>query len=203
VGLSKNTVADIVKRNEFLSPIGIIRSTNVSNLKVLDGLPTSGPGALPFPEDGRGSFREGLVVRFYKTAGSSWVGNFQRGFAPGFDCVIHHPDGRHVIVIAGGEGYFIDPESQRQTHTFGGGINFVQHVPNLNIVVVGDGIHLAAFSADGSGWSSERISWDGMRNIAIIDSILQGEAWSPVSDTWHPFQLDLLTGKSLGAIYPK
>jgi hypothetical protein len=175
----------------------------VRNFELLEGLPTSGPVALPFPDDRRGSFREGLVVRFHTAAGNSWVGNFQRGFARGFDAAIDHPDGRNVIVVAGGDGYFVDPETRRQTHTFGGGICFLQHVPRLNVVVFSDGIQFATFSADGSGWNSERISWDGIRNIAIVESTLHGEAWSPIPDAWHPFQLDLLTGKSLGAVYPR
>lgn len=173
----------------------------MSYFEVLDGLPTSGPIALPFPEDGRGSFRQGLVVRFSAGDGDSWTGNFQRGFARGFDCVIHHPDGRQVVVIAGGEGYVIDPESRRQTHTFGHGINFVQHVPSLNILVFGDGIRIAIMSPDGSKWQSDRISWDGIQKIEIIDFMLRGEAWSPVSNTWHPFQLNLLTRAVIGAIY--
>ena len=172
----------------------------MSSFEVLDGLPPYGPAALPFPEDGRGAFREGLVVRFHRTAGGPWVGNFQKGLSGGFDFIVDHPDRRHVIVIAGGAGYFVDPEAARQTHTFGGGINFAQHLPYLNIVLIGDGIRLAAFSAN-SSWDSERISWDGMRNIVITGTILYGEAWSPVSETWQPFQLDLLTGRSLGAIY--
>jgi len=173
----------------------------MSCFEVLYGLPPCGPAALPFPEYGRGAFREGLAVRFHGAAGDSWVGNFQKGFSGGFDFVIGHPDRRHVIVIAGGAGYFVDPDLRRQTHTFGGGINFAHHVPNLNIVLIGDGTHLGAFSADGSGWNSERISWDGMRNIAVGRTILRGEAWSPISGRWHPFALDLLTGKSSEAIY--
>jgi len=173
----------------------------MSNFEVLDGLPPYGPTALPFPEDGREAFREGLVVRFHEAGGESWVGNFQKDFSGGFDFVIGHPDRRHVIVIAGGAGYFVDPELRRQTHMFGGGIKFAQHVANLNIVIIGDDTRIGAFSADGSGWSSERISWDGMRNIAVDGTILRGEAWSPISNCWHPFELDLLTGKSSDAVY--
>lgn len=175
----------------------------MSRFEILDGLPPYGAAALPFPEDGRGAFREGLVVQFHQGDGAAWVGNFQRGFSQGSDYVIDHPDGHQVIVIAGGAGYIVDPDSQRQTHSFGAGINFAQQVPSLNLVVIGDGIRLAAFCAGGVGWDSDRISWDGMRGIAITGSVLRGEAWSPISDAWHPFEVDLLTGKSRGAVYPE
>ena len=142
------------------------------------------------------------MIRFLRADGAAWVGNFQRSSPQGFDGVVDHPDGRQVIVVAGGEGYVVDPESQRQTHSFGEGmINFAQRVPDLNMVVIGNGTELAAFSANGAGWNSERISWDGMRDITITATILRGEAWSPVSKAWHPFEVDLLTGKSRGAVY--
>jgi hypothetical protein len=169
--------------------------------EVLDGLPPYGPAPLPFPESGYGAFREGLVVRFHQAAGGIWTGNFQRPSSGGYDCVIGHPDHQQVIVIAGGQGYFVDPELRRQTHKFGGAVSFAQHVPDLNVVLIGDATSFAAFSADGLGWNSERISWGGVRNIVVGNVTLCGEAWSPVSENWHPFELDLLTGRSNGAIY--
>src|SRR5271165_588214 len=58
----------------------IIGSVRMSSFEILNGLPPYGPAALPFPEAGRGAFREGLIVRFHGVAGDSWVGNFQKGF---------------------------------------------------------------------------------------------------------------------------
>ena len=171
----------------------------MSRFEIIDGLPSYGPAALPFPEDGRGAFREGFVIRFHPAACASWVGNFQRGISGG-DWIVDRPDGQQVVVIAGGGGYVVDPETRRQTHEFGGGINFVQQVPPLNIVVIGNGTQLGVFSADGLSWT-ERISWDGMQNIAVSGTILHGEAWSPISNMWRPFELDLRTGKTVGSVY--
>ena len=42
---------------------------------ILDGLPTSGPSAVPFSSTGQGEHREGLVVRF-SLPSETWVGNF-------------------------------------------------------------------------------------------------------------------------------
>ena len=79
------------------------------SFEILPGLPASGEWAVPFPQDPRGSFREGLVVRFFDEAdGTSWVGNFRQSFR-GSDLVTRHPDGHHVVVVAGGEGYLVDP----------------------------------------------------------------------------------------------
>jgi hypothetical protein len=172
--------------------------------EILPGLPPYGPAAEPFPEDGGQAYREGLVVEFRPRGRPSWVANFQKG-ASGVDAVVRHPDQDHVIVVAGGTGFIVDPVSRRQTHQFllSGAISFLQSLPELNLVVVGDGLRIAACLADDTGWCTERISWDGMRNITVSGSTLRGEAWSPVSDRWYPFVVDLLTGKMSGAIYPQ
>jgi hypothetical protein len=172
------------------------------NFEILPGLPPYGPPPLPFPASGERAFREGLVVRFHSEAGDPWIGNFQRG-SESFDFVVDHPDRRQLIVIAGGEGYFVDPESRRQTHGFGGDINFAQRIESLSLVLIANRAEVAAFSADGRGWNSERLSWDGLRHLAVSGSILNGEAWSPVSSAWHPFALNLRNGVSCDAIYPK
>src|SRR6185312_14109421 len=79
--------------------------------QILAGLPAYGALAISFSPDGHGGHSEGLVVEFSPPASPSWVGNFQRGGGR-LDSVIQHPDDRHVIVIAGGQGYVIDPISR-------------------------------------------------------------------------------------------
>src|SRR5262249_4803955 len=86
----------------------------MQRFEILAGLPPYGAPALAFPSSGAGRHREGLVVRFNPGNVESWVGNFQRG-ATTYNAVLAHPDGRQVVVIAGGEGYVIDPESRSET----------------------------------------------------------------------------------------
>jgi hypothetical protein len=170
--------------------------------EILAGLPPCGALALPFPSDGTGRHREGLVVRFNPTSVEPWVGNFQRGETT-CDSVFSHPDGRQVVIVAGGQVYIIDPEMQRETqYAMSASINFAISMPELNQIVLCNDLWFEAIRADGIGWSSDRLSWDGIRNISISAATLTGEAYSPLSDSWSPFTLDLLTGESFGAIYP-
>jgi hypothetical protein len=60
-----------------------------------------------------------------------------------------------------------------------------------------------AIKADNTEWRSNRISWDGFRKVEIRGTELLGEAFSPVSDAWAPFRLDLLTGHCANGIYEK
>ena len=170
--------------------------------EILEGLPAYGRSALPFPEDGKGAFREGLVVRFLTTSSVGWIGNFQRGLAgSSCDFVMPHPDGQAVIVIAGGQGYFVDTVSRRANEFGGGMTKFAQPIDCFNAVLISDGLSFSIIEEAGWGWHSERISWDGIRNIVIAGPTLRAEAWSPISDKWSAFELDLLTGIVSGGSY--
>lgn len=173
----------------------------MQRFEILAGLPPYGAPALAFPSSGAGRHREGLVVRFNPGNVESWVGNFQRG-ATTYNAVLAHPDGRQVVVIAGGEGYVIDPESRSETPCLmSPTINLAISMPEFNQVVLGTDLEFGVIRADGTGWKSARLSWDGIRNVSISATTLTGEARSP-DDSWYPFTLDLLTGESVGGSYP-
>ena len=139
--------------------------------------------ALPFPSDGQRAFQEGLVVPFWPANGEAWVGNFQQRVAKGCNKVLTHPDGRQGLVVAGGAAYFIDVETRRETR--GGPSNCIasaRALPELGIILIEDGLQFGAITADGEGWASQRISWDGIRGIVIEGTCLRAEVYSPVSD---------------------
>jgi hypothetical protein len=52
-----------------------------------------------------------------RAAFGSWVGNFERG-ATRYNSVLAHPDGRQVVIVAGGEGYIIAPETPSERPCF-------------------------------------------------------------------------------------
>ncbi len=117
---------------------------------ILPGLPPYGPSAILFPESGRGSFSEGLVVKISPSNRETWVGNFQRALS-GPDIGLEHPDQRHIIVIAGGVGYIIDPETAKQTHQLSDSIKHVIPAPDLGAVVLGDDCNLNRFALKAFG----------------------------------------------------
>jgi hypothetical protein len=182
------------------------RSFPVANLErrhpknafdILPGLPPYGPMALSFPEHGRGLFSEGLVVRFTPFSRNAWIGNFQRG-STGPDTVLEHPDQQHTLVVSGGVGYIIDPETATLTHQLSGLIMHVIPAPDLVAIVLGDNLKFEAVRADGLWWQSGRISWDGFRKIVKSGTILTGESYSTLDQVWSPFALDLTSGLFAG-----
>src|SRR3990172_3937129 len=99
--------------------------------QVLPGLPADGPVAVPFGAGGwtgawRGH-REGFVVRFYPETNETWVANFQPGLGR-WEGVLEHPNGKHLIVLARGQGYVVDPAARQLVQTLSGSI---QHVVEL------------------------------------------------------------------------
>src|SRR5262245_57480504 len=96
----------------------------VPRYEVLHGLPPYGPPAEPFTATGQGAHREGFVVRFTDDDGDRWVGNLQPGLG-GINAVVDHPDGRRAIVVAGGQGYIVDPNDRSSRSYFGGQIGWI------------------------------------------------------------------------------
>ncbi len=174
----------------------------MTRFEILSGLPPYGPMALPFPPDGRQAFTEGLVVRFWPENKKAWIGNFQRSSVMGYDAVLAHPDGRQIMVVAGGAGYVVDSETRCETQRdLSSDIVSARCLPELGIILFEDGLRFAALKAGGEAWASDQIAWDEIRNISIEGACLRAEAYSPLGDRWHPFSLDLNTGECANVVY--
>lgn len=171
-----------------------------SRFERLPGLPGTGPVPEQFSETGLGRHQEGLVVRFTPANGEAWVGNFQSGLA-GYEEILPHPDGRHIVVVAGGQGYIIDPETRRLTGCVGGAIDAAYQVAEPPLLIVADGNHFEALGAGGFHWRTRRLSWDGFRNVTIRGGQLLGEAWDPMNERRCPFEVDLATGAAAGGSF--
>lgn len=174
--------------------------------EVLPGLPAAGPMSLPINAGewagAWGGQREGFVVRFHPNTGEAWVGNFQPG-SNGWEGVLEHPNGQHLIVVARGQGYIVDPQAHQVVSRFSRDVQHVIPLPELGAIVFSDGLGFEAIKEDGMWWQSPRISWDEIRNINVEGTILRGEASMPMPDgnTWVSFTVDLMTGHSEDGTY--
>ena len=168
--------------------------------EILPALPIYGPHAVAFTETGKGTHREGLVVRVWNSHGTDWVGNFQPGLG-GLSAVFPHPNGRELIVVARGQGYVVDPDDQTKRDYLDSDIDAALELEELGILVLGNGLWLEAIGPRGRLWKADRLSWDGMRNIELRGQEIHGEAWSPIEDSWMPFTVDVATGRSTGGSY--
>jgi hypothetical protein len=173
----------------------------MSNFEQLPGLPATGPWPVQFSATGQGTHREGFVVRISPDHGESWVGNFQPGLT-GYRAVHRHPNGRHLIVISGGQGYVIDPERKTLAELVGGAIKSVHpYVAQALLVLDQQGVAFFAIGRAGRVWHTRRLSWDGFRNVEYREREITGEGWNVMDQKWQPFQVDVRTGRSSGGAY--
>src|SRR5690606_11352541 len=114
---------------------GVIRrEESMAEFRELPGLPAYGPMPLQFSSTGQGAHREGFVVEFLPDTDECWVGNFQPGLSS-YSGVIAHPDGRRVVVVAGGEAYIVAPHAKKVEEMFGGAIEFAAFVSEIQALV--------------------------------------------------------------------
>jgi hypothetical protein len=168
---------------------------------ILPGLPPYGPPAIGFSATDSGLHSEGLVVEFQVDDAPTWVGNFIPGLSD-FDYVGHHPNGKDILVISGGQAYLVDPVQRACSEMFGAAIVSVQAHPSRNWLILNDqDLFFFAVSPSGVAWRSPRVSWDGLRNVRTEGESIVGEAWEP-GDSWFPFKIDVNTGELTGGSYP-
>lgn len=165
---------------------------------ILEGLPPYGPEAISFPA-GQLLAREGLVIRFERADEPPWIANFKKGYS-NLDKVLSHPDGKRFIICAGGNLYLVDPEI-RSVSKENAGVTYIQTLSNPKITLICDDVSFTAWDEAGVRWKTSRISWDGIRNVSVSENLVTGEAYTPLTDTWHIFEVDLCTGATRGNIY--
>jgi hypothetical protein len=168
--------------------------------EVLPGLPATGDRPLQFSATGMGMHSEGFVVRFTHGASDSWVGNFQPGLSR-FSGVFRHPDGRTFFVVSSGQVYRIDPQSHEVLDLYGGGIDCAISSPDGRLLLFSDATSVDAFSREGLLWASDRIAWDGIRDLTFDSDMISGEAYDVMTDHWIRFEIDPASGKHQGGAY--
>lgn len=168
--------------------------------QILDGLPTYGPMYISIPANNYSSYSEGYVVKFFRTDGTEWVGNFEKSYTD-LKGVYTLPETANLLVIAGGICYMMNPDSTVPLSDFG--YNYVVAIEIENSrLLLHDENKLTIVETDGRYWDSDRISFDGIKDVKITGNIVTGLAYNPMEDAdeWVQFSYDIerriLTGGS-------
>jgi hypothetical protein len=156
-------------------------------------LATAG-GSLPIPFGGGGT-REPLLVGFVVPSGNWPSGNWIGSFAPGVsDAAIEaalYDVGALTIVIASGEAYLVERETQLLAHATLSGIDAVLTHADGSLTL-SDGSFLHTITRDGKVARSARLAWNGIRALCEVDGVIHGEAYSARERGWSEFQLSRL-----------
>lgn len=164
---------------------------STSRYEILPGLPGKVPMYISVSENNEQFYSEGFVVRFLKPDGTNWIANFKPGWSE-FNFVKEYLASNRIIVIAQGQGYIMKPESPEPLHTFGLKIKEVTEAEN-NRIICADDCSLYLIDEEGGVWQSERISWDGIKDLTIQQNTVAGLSYYPMTDSWVPFTFDIDT----------
>ena len=162
--------------------------------EILEGLPTYGTMPVTVSDNNDPFYSEGYVVRFYKKDGTDWVANFVPGWSKTRG--IFELTGSNLLILADGTCYVMDPENTAPISVFGVGFSAVFELPDGRFVLQ-DQVNLTVVEKDGSYRNSERISWDGFKDIKVEGTLIKGLCWTPIdktNDEWLPFTYDVATG---------
>ena len=172
----------------------------MTNFRLLPGLPVYPPYARSFPFEWGTRGHEGTVVEFASGTGK-WTGNFAPGSGE-LSTAVPHPDGRRVLVVAGGDIWMVDPDTETAEQVATSVVDLWRVGTPEGSVLNLQGLAFAHLGPTGILWHTRRLSWDGFKDIEMIDARLTGAAWSAVGPPeWVPFEVDLSTGRSTGGSF--
>jgi hypothetical protein len=176
--------------------------TTEKRYKILKGLPPYGPMYIPISEDEEPFYSEGYIVKFKKSDGVEWVANFRPGWT-NYNNIFDFPEHNIIVVFAGGQGYIMNPEEQKPKMTFGLTIKDVIQIEDKSLIC-SDGIHILILdNKTGEIWKSDRISWDGIKDLKLVDNKISGQTYDPTNSNqhWSDFEIDLETKEISGGSF--
>ena len=165
--------------------------TDIKRYEILDALPTYGPMYISVADNDESFYSEGFAVRFFKSDGTDWVANFKPGWT-GLNAVYEFTDQQYILVIAGGTCYLMNPDEDKPKSTFGVGYETV--IKNLDgRLILQDLTDLTVIEPNGEHWHTERISWDGIKDLKLERNLVSGLSFDPMNDKdeWVEFVVDL------------
>lgn len=94
------------------------------------------------------------------------------------------------------------PNQESSIDTFGVAIRDAVKTADDKTVLVDD-IYVRLLDHEGAVWQSERISWDGIKDVNLQDNILTGLSYDPMDsiNEWIPFSIDLNTKEIVGGSF--
>lgn len=171
------------------------------SFEILKSLPAYGPMYIPISHSGEGFYEEGFVIRFFKSDGTDWIANFQPGWT-NFRTVIELSSSK-LLIIASGTCYIMNPDQQVPISVFGVGYEAILKMKK-GIYVLQDQTDLTMLDEFGNHSHSERISYDGIKDLSLDENgLVYGVSYCPTSnsDEWIPFIYDVENRKLIGGSF--
>jgi len=157
---------------------------------------------VPISENDEQFYSEGFVVKFYKKDGTEWVANFKAGWSD-FSEIFDYPEKDIIVVFANGFGYVMNPNQEKPLMTIGSMSREVFQSENGDLICIDDiGIEIIDCT-NFKTWTSERISWDGFKDLTFENGIISGKSFDPTNSKqeWSDFSFNTLTKEIIGGSF--
>ena len=164
-------------------------------------MPAYGPMYIPISESGEQFSSEGFVVRFFKDDESEWVANFETGF--GIDKIFEYPDRNLIVVFASGIGYVMNPNTEKYLKIIGSMTKEVFQTKSGELICIDD-IGIEIFNPETySIWTSDRISWDGFKELTFENGMIKGKSFDPTNSIqeWADFSFNVESKEIIGGSF--
>lgn len=193
-----NQVMDDERRQRKASPkADPLRRIPLVPAEILEDVP-EGTEIILIPAEGDDTERERMFIRI-GLGPSSWIGSFACGEKP-VSTMFIMPNGEHFFVSACGAGYIVDLESRTLVEHAGTAVVGIHRDAMMTIFLIDhDGMSLEAFGVVSRLWKTEPLGAGGLRNIALEDDCVVGEAWQ-ASGEWLAFAVNVATGAVTSAV---
>jgi len=159
-----------------------------------------------FPGGSENGGRDGLLLRMVPTdgAGEAWLGTFAAGsFTSGVTGIYACPDPDSIAVVLDGEGYYVsasNPAAWEEIKV--APIVEVRIIVDPQMLLLVDYTRISAYGEQGHIWTTERLSWDGLRITETNDQWIRGIAWDSPQQRDVEFIVDIQTGRHTGGSNP-
>jgi hypothetical protein len=169
--------------------------------EILESLPPYGPMYIPVTDNNEPYYSEGIPVRFFKSDGTDWVANFKPGWTELAE-VIELKDTENLLIIANGTCYLMNVEKTKPVKVFGVGYSNIVQTESSQIIIQ-DQTDLTIVEPNGEHCNTERISWDGLKEVKYENRIISGLSFDPMydADEWIEFTYNLDTKTLIGGSF--
>ncbi|MCP4525483.1 MAG: hypothetical protein GY833_06195 [Aestuariibacter sp.] len=148
--------------------------------------------------------QDGLVVSIIPFEGLPWVGIFAPGYPNALTKVLSFPDERSVCVIASGQAYIVradNPQIWKKAQLFP--VWDARAILEKKLLVLVDFTVLTAYGPEGIIWTTNRLSWDGLKITDVTSNCIRGIAWDSPRGKEVEFVVDIQTGRHEGGASPE
>jgi hypothetical protein len=175
--------------------------TGIKRYDILQSLPTYGPMYIPVTDNDEGFYSEGFVVRFYKSDGTDWVANFRPGWTD-LEEIHEFANDERLLVVARGTCYMMNPDQTKPLSVFGVGYEKVFKTHDQRLILQ-DQTDLTIIETNGEHWATERISFDGLKDLQLESNLVTGLSYNPMNEVeeWVKFTFDIDTKILTGGSY--